>query len=244
MIPPLSALCDANVLLGRDTRTGVETTPESIRDALAPWGTVCACVASLEALLYDPVSGNATALALARRDPFFRAVAVLNPHHPSAGTLAAQARADGFAFVRIFPDTHNFAIDGPACAELLDACDAAGLPIMFSLVAAGAAATARALAGRRGRYLLGTIKYQVQTEAFALSRRVPGVRLEATMLNTPDGLVRYVAEFGADRLFFGSGYPDLIPGCTHRVLQESGLEATDISRIASGSAFITTGGQA
>ena len=55
------------------------------------------------------------------------------------------------------------------------------------------------------------------------------------MLNTQDGLVSYVAEFGAD-LFFDSGYSDLIPGCTHRVPQESGLDATNIARIASGSA--------
>ena len=97
MPQPQTGLTDASVLLGRDTRTGVETTPEAIRDALTPWGTVCACVTILEALLYDPVSGNATALALARRE-----------------------------------------------------------------------------AGRRGRYLLSTIKYQVQTEAFAISRRIPG----------------------------------------------------------------------
>lgn len=231
---PIPGTVDACVLWGRDSRTGVEATPDGIRAALLPWGTERACVASMEAILYDADSGNAATLALARRDPFFLPVAVLNPRDPDAAARAAPAREEGFVFARLFPDEHGYAVDGPACLELLDACDAAGIAVMLSLSAAGAAPAARALAGRKGRYILTGIRYVVQTECLVLARANPSILVETSMLNTPDGIAVFAGELGSGRLVFGSGFPALAPGCTHQVLQESGLPEADVARIVRG----------
>lgn len=225
-------IVDTNVLWGRDSRTGVEASPPDIHAALEPWGTVRACAASIEAILCDTDAGNASTLALARRDSFFLPVAVLNPRDLGACSRAARARKEGFVFARLFPDEHGYAVDGPACRELLDACDAAGLPVMLSLSAAGAAPAARALAGRRARTILTGVRYTVQTECLALARANPGILVETSMLNTPDGVAVFAGELGAGRLVFGSGFPALAPGCTHRVLKDSGLPESDVARIA------------
>ncbi len=222
---------DTNVLWGRDSRTGVESSPSDIHAALEPWGAARVCAASIEAILCDTDAGNASTLALARRDPFFLPVAVLNPRDLGAGLRAARAREEGFVFARLFPDEHGYTVDGPACLALLDACDAAGLPVMMSLSAAGAAPVARALAGRRGCCILTGVRYTVQAECLALARANPGILVETSMLNTPDGVAVFAGELGAGRLVFGSGFPALAPGCTHRTLKDSGLPEPDIAQI-------------
>lgn len=232
---------DTNVLLGRDSRTGIGAEPDDIRAALEPLGIARACVAGMEAVLYDADSGNAATLRLARRDPFFLPVAVLNPRDLGAAARAAQAPKEGFVLVRLFPEEHGYTVDGPACRELLDACDAAGLPVMIPLAAAGAAPVARALEGRTGRYLLAGIRYPVQTECLVLARANPSILVETSMLNTPDGIAVFAGELGAGRLVFGGGFPGLTPACAYRVLQGSGLPAKDIGRIASGEGLFGKG---
>jgi len=239
---PIPGTIDTCVLWGRDSRTGVETTPETIRAALEPWGTVRACVASLEAILYDTVSGNAATLALARRDPFFLPVAVINPRDLGAGVRAARAREDGFVFARLFPDEHGYTVDGPACLELLEACEKADLPVMLSLSVAGAAPVARALSGRRGRIILTGVRYMVQTDCLVLARANPSILVETSMLNTPDGISVFAGELGAQRLVYGSNYPAIAPGCAQWVLRESGLTGEDVGRIARGDGLFRAGG--
>lgn len=239
---PISGTIDTCVIWGRDSRTGVETTPETIRAALEPWGIVRACVASLEAILYDTDSGNAATLALARRDPFFLPVAVLNPRDLGACARAARAREEGFAFARLFPDEHGYTVDGPACLDLFDACAAGNLPVMVSLSVAGAAPVARALAGRRGRIILTGVRYTVQTDCLVLARANPSILVETSMVNTPDGLSVFAGELGAERLVFGSNYPAIVPGCAQWVLRESGLSGEDIGKIARGDGLFRAGG--
>lgn len=221
-------LIDTNVLVGRDSRTGIGATPADIRAAFAPWGVTHACVASMEAVLYDADYGNAAVLELTRRDPFFLPVAVISPRDRGVAERVRRAKRDGFVFARLFPDDQGFAVDGPACRELLDACEATGLPVMLPLAAAGAAATARALAGRSGCYVFTSVRYMVQSDCLALARTNPGILVETSMLNTPDGVAEFARELGAARLVFGSGYPLLAPGCAHRVFRDSGLSDTDI----------------
>lgn len=241
MKAPIPGTVDTGVLWGRDSRTGAGATPEDIRAALEPWGIARACAASLEAVLYDADSGNAATLALARRDPFFLPAAVLNPRDLGAGAGAARLRKEGFVFARIFPDEHGYTVDGPACLELLDACGAAGLPVMLSLSAAGATPVARALAGRRGRVILTGMRYTVQADCLAIARANPSILVETSMLNTPDGVAVFAGELGAGRLVFGSGFPALAPGCAHRVLMDSGLPEAAIGRIARGDGLFRPG---
>jgi len=227
---------DINTWFGYDPRSGVRGAPAEVKRAGARWGVERAYAFSLSAALYDARHGNAQTLALCERDGFFRPVAVLSPLAEPPEEPVAWVKDHGFAFVRIFPDMHGFVVDGPACRNLLEACSAAGLPVMVSAMAAGPANLWRGLDGLEGVFIITDNRYGVLGEVLALAGRRPGVCVDVGSVNTPDGIVRLAEAFGVEQLLWGSGYPGLAVGCGAMLLQHSGLPPEQIELIAHGNA--------
>jgi predicted TIM-barrel fold metal-dependent hydrolase len=229
---PPRRLVDINACFGYDPHTGVTTTPEAVKRAGQRWEVAGAYLLSRHAALCDLQEGNAQTLEVCRKDPFFRPVAVLSPTAYRALPAVGQARRQGFAFARLFPDLHSFSVDGQACRDLLIACGVVGLPVMIPTLAAGPANLLRALDGVRGTFLLTHNHYSVLGEVLALAGRLPGLYLDISGVNTPDGIALLAHAFGADHLLFGSGYPSLQVGCAALLLQGSGLSEAQLEAVA------------
>jgi hypothetical protein len=235
-------LIDVNTCFGYDPRTGVTTTREGIRQAGARWGVCSAYTFSVNALLYGTRAGNEETRAGCEGDGFFRPVAVLCPIGDRPLEMASWARERGFAFARIFPDVHGFAVDGQACRDLLSACGTEGLPVMVSALAAGAANLRRGLEGIKATVILTDNRYGVLGEVLALAGRVADLYVEVSGVDTPDGIAVLAEAFGADRLLWGSGYPARQVGCAAMLLQHSGLAPEPMAAIGHGTAERLLGG--
>jgi predicted TIM-barrel fold metal-dependent hydrolase len=233
---PALSLVDVTTRYGYNPNTGLGTIPEDVKRAGARWGVRQAYTFSLNAALQDARQGNQETLELCDREAFFRPAAVISPVQYRPAKLVEWVKERGFGYVRLFPDLHGYAVDGQACRDLLAACGAVGLPVMIPVLAAGAANLLRGLDGLRVTSILTNVRYSVLGEVLALAGRLPGLYVETSVLNTPDGVALVADAFGPERVLFGSEYPLLEVGCAALLLQQSGLSPEQIARIGSGNA--------
>jgi len=230
-------LIDINTRVGYDPRTGRNTTPDEVMAAGKKWGVEQACVYHINAVLFDTAAGNQATLELCRQNAYFRPVAVLAPfRHHRLFPYVAMKKPTEFAFARIFPDMHAFALDGLAGRDLLIACGDVEMPVMVSVQAAPPVQILCALGKVRCTLILTGIRYHQLGEVLTLANRVPNLYIDISGVATPDGIKLLAEAFGAERLLFGSEYPFLQVGCAAMLLQESGLSEEECFRIRYGNA--------
>jgi len=231
-------LTDINTRFGYDPHTGRSTTLAMVKAAGEKWGVTRAYTYSLNAVIFDVVSGNEETLAQCSPDPFFRPTAVLSPFRRGALALATPSslKEQGFALARIFPDQHGFDAAGLAATDLLSACADAGLPVMVSVGAAPPTRLAGVVETAGCALILTGVRYHSLGEVLALAGRAPNLYVDIGGVATPDGIALLAEGFGADRLLFGSEYPSLEVGVTARLLWNSGLSEEEQARVRAGNA--------
>jgi predicted TIM-barrel fold metal-dependent hydrolase len=167
------------------------------------------CVAlSLRGVYYDFLEGNLETLKASRDDPFILPAATLDPRR-FYGKADEELGLSNFKILRVFPDVQGWPMDFAPFEKILRRAASAGLPVMAPAQVLG---DVTKLVRSAARYELSTIvttvTYSNLSEVLALLSDNDGLHICIDMLNTPDGIELIVDEFGAERLIFGSNYPD------------------------------------
>jgi len=190
-----------------------------------------ACVASADAVLYrDAHAGNEKLCEATCDYPGrFWCYATLNPAYAGWERDLAACAAWGFKALRLYPCYHEYALDGPDAARIIDAAAEAGLPISLPVriedlrqrhwmdVEANLEleiVLKVAEAHSRAKFLIteGVISAPPGDDLWKRLRDLPIYveisRMTSVMENSIGALV---SELGSGRVLFGTGFPYKTP---------------------------------
>ena len=229
------------------------TEPEALAARLRTEGVERACVSALDGLFSgDPQPANEYWAGRLKALPFFRFVAVINPALPGwEGALAASQERLGAAGVRLHPNYHGYALDGESVHALMRAAAARALPVFLSLrmqvrrsmhplasvsdiVACDALALCRA--HPETTIVLAGAKWGEMQELRPLLADLPRVYLELSHLEWVDGVHRFVRQWGAERLLWGTHAPLFTPTAARLKVETARLSAAERHALVSGNA--------
>ncbi len=230
-----------------------DTRPDALAARLRAEGVERAFVSPLEGLFDgDPQPANERWAARLKALPFFRFVAVINPALPGwEGALAASQERLGAAAVRLHPNYHGYALDGEKVHALMRGAAERDLPVYISL----------RMQDRRSQHPLAPVPDVLARDALALCRAhpdttailagarwgelnelrpaladLPRLYLELSHLEWVDGVHRFVGQWGAERLLWGTHAPLFTPTAARLKVEKARLSRAERDALVRGNA--------
>ncbi len=156
---------------------------------------------------------------------------------PPPAALFRQMQAARVAAVRVFPDTHKFLLNAVSMGELLEAMVARRVPLFISVK--------RGVAWRDLYALLAEFPDLVcvicdhgcwgEDRLFRpLLERYPNVYVDTAQYLLDGGIEALVADYGPQRVLFGSGFPESYFGGMMMALKHAQISAEAKALIAHG----------
>lgn len=197
---------------------------------------------------WSPVRGNEALLELPDEHDRVRPCFVALPHATREMEpvlqLARTARAAGGA-VRIFPGKHAWSVNDWCAGALFDALACARVPMLMDIGEAGWGAIAGILdAHPRLPVIVLESFYRIDRNLYPLMQRHENLHLEANTYGAFQGIEAIVERFGAERLIFGTGLPNLETGGPMALVAYAEISDEDKAKIASGNLLRLLGEEA
>lgn len=156
---------------------------------------------------------------------------------PPPEDLFAQMKASRMAALRAFPATHQFLLDKSYCGKLLAAASERRVPLLLSLRRGADYATVQALLTQYPDLvciMCDHSEWALDRQVVTLMDRFPTLCIDTTFFGL-HGMVKTVCgRFGANRVLFGSGFPEVSPAPTVYEIQHADLPEADRRAIAGG----------
>lgn len=242
--------CDSG--LGRTSGTraqgGRDVTTASLLAEMDRVGIAEAFVYHTLAREYDPAYGNDRLTAELAAEPRLHPVWTVLPAHtrefPRPERLVTLLRDGGVRMVRMFPSAalhgHRFSLQEWCAGELLDALEAAGVPLAidFGLFRRDEPPWADLfeVASRHPTLALVLVAMQNRNNRslYPLLERFQQLHLATLGYNVHRGIEDVSRRFGAARIVFGSGYPQRSMGAARLQLDRAQLSEGERKLVASG----------
>lgn len=162
----------------------------------------------------DPVTGNARLTEETAGNPrFLRQWAALPPLwelSPSPETLLAEMKKNDVSAVRLFPAQYGHSLKRYAAGALLDALAEKNVPVFISLeqLTGWDALCDLCKDYPENRFVLCSPGYRCLRWLVPIMEHCDNLWMETSNFVTHNGLKEICRHLGADRLLFGSGYPE------------------------------------
>jgi hypothetical protein len=230
--------------------------PEALVGRLRRLGVTEAWAGNLDALLHrDLAAVNARTAEACRLHGggLLRPFGAVDPTLPDwREELRRCHEAHKMPGVRLHPNYHGYALDGPAVADLLDEAGRRGLVVQVALkmedertlhplfktlptTDPGPLAPLLARPSRPKVVLLNALR-DLGGEPMRRLFEAGDVWADIAMLEGLEGLRRLVSQIGPDRLLFGSHTPLFYPESAHLKLREAALSSAHSEAIRRGNA--------
>lgn len=148
--------------------------------------------------------------------------------------FAARVRELGGA-VRIFPNMHNWRVSEWCAGALFDALAEHHVPVLVDIRELDWDGIAGVLAAHPGMPLIVLgFYYRCDRFVYPLLEKYPDLYLESNTYGVFEGIEMVCARFGADRLIFGTGLPDLEAGGPMALITYADISDEDKQLIAGG----------
>lgn len=193
-----------------------EASRESMIAGMERAGIEAIIVSPHDALFGDSREGNAQMLEAVQASPGrIYGYCTIHPGYPreTASELDRYLHQPGVVGVKIHPTSHEYPVDGPNYAPVLERLEAEGgllLSHTWGNDSFCGAQKMRVIAERypNVRLLLGHSCYGAWAEAIALAADFPNVYLELTAAAHAYGLLEWMCrEAGSQKVVFGTDYP-------------------------------------
>lgn len=244
-------LLDCSVYIGRPSgsrwRVNAEVTARSLLAEMDRTGVRAAVAHHALAREYSPEVGNDhLAKTLPASDRLLRSW-VLLPHHtgefPAPDTAVQRMRAAGVVMARLHPATdahaHRFLLAEWVVGPLLGALENAGLPLaldfhLFRRAEPPWAALHEVLRQHpRLNVILMNVQGRNNRTLYPFLEQHARVVVQAAGFNVHRGIEDFVSRFGAERMVFGSDYPEGGMGTARFHLETADIDADAKQQIAS-----------
>ncbi|MGD9496415.1 MAG: amidohydrolase family protein [Armatimonadota bacterium] len=231
---------DCNARVGRWSNPQPEQFTD-VRGLLAAWdrvGIEGGLAYHTWAWEWSPRPGNAKLLEeIAEHErirPCFVALPPATREMEPPQQFAATVRRHGGA-VRIFPAMHNWRLGEWCAGALFDALAQHGVPVLVDISQVDWDGIAAVLAAHPGMPLIVlNFYYRCDRFAYPLLERYPDLYLESNTYGVFRGVEMVCARFGADRLIFGTGLPELEVGGPMALVSYAEIADEDKAKIAGG----------
>ncbi|MBO3804197.1 MAG: amidohydrolase family protein [Candidatus Brockarchaeota archaeon] len=216
-------IIDFNAYLGQwPFRRLPARTADEVLAIMDRHGITMSAVSSLSSVLYaDPQDGNLELMEeIEKERKRFVPLAVLNPKYPGWESDLDECVSHGFRGIRLYPQSHDYALTDEECLKLVSRASEAGLSVSVPV----------RLRDGRGRHWMDRARDLKLSEVEQLARRVPGAKIvllesrdvssspivecqnvyfeTSSMPSLLGGeLAKLLRSVGASRLVFGSGTP-------------------------------------
>jgi hypothetical protein len=210
-------LLDCNLCLGLPMLNDYESyaTAREMLDAVRPVGVAGGIVWHVAQRDYDPAEGNRLLADAIRGCDALRGCWTLLPQQAREVVIEdffGRMSSDRIVALRAFPDLHRFRLRRGVFGGFLDELVERRIPLFLSVESAGI--TWSAVHDLLEEYpgltcVLADIGIAgVNREVWPLLERYPNVYVESSLLALAEGgMETTVAEFGEDRVLFGTGFP-------------------------------------
>lgn len=187
---------------------------------------------------WSPAHGNARLLEEIAGQPRIRPCFVALP--PATREMepprefAATVRRRGGA-VRVFPGMHNWRVSDWCAGALFDALAEQGVPLLLDTGQVDAEGIATILAGHPGVPVIALeFYYRWDRYFYPLLEKYPDLYLDSGTYGVFEGIEMLCARFGAERLVFGTGLPELEAGGPMALITYAEIADEDKRKIAGG----------
>ncbi len=217
-----------------------EAERETMLEGMDRAGVEAIIVSPHNALFGDTREGNAEMLEAVRAHPGrIYGYCTIHPGYPHEiqGELDRHLKEPGVVGVKIHPASHEYPVDGPNYAPVMERLDAeCGLLLSHTWSNEGncGAQKMRLIAEKYPniRLLLGHSCYGAWAEAIALAREFPNVYLELTAAAHVYGLIEWMCrEAGSQKVVFGTDYPWFDPAVYIGFVTYAHIEEGDMRNI-------------
>jgi uncharacterized protein len=238
-------LFDANLYLGRPTR-GVHAPASTTSELLArldQYGIGQALIWHDAQRDVSPVTGNALlSAAIDGSERLWGCWAILPPQTREVikrgDDFFAQMKQQRIVALRAFPDYHRFMLNRVVFGRWLDEVSERRIPLMLSLEKGSTWPGIYQLLEQYPRLtciLCDIGIWGVDRYTWPLLENYGNVYLETSLVALEDGgMEATVAQYGAERLVFGSGFPERYPESAILQLLHADITDDDKRKIASG----------
>ncbi len=203
------------------------------------YGIGAALVHHAVAVEYHQDQGNRRLLEDIRDLPQLCPQWVVMPHHTGEmappDELVPEMLERGVRAARVYPKTHNFPLADGVVGPLLTALQERRIPLFADVTEL----PADQAAGLCERYpelpvVLCGVNWGVDRHLEPALERAPNVHIETHYFQGHRAYERFVRDFGADRLIFGTGLPDCSPGAAVMMSLYEDIADEDRAKIAGG----------
>ncbi|WP_158602916.1 amidohydrolase family protein [Jiangella rhizosphaerae] len=249
---PGVSFLDCGVHIGR--RSGAQWTANRLLTAagllaeLDRVGIDAAVVHHTLAREYSPRIGNELLADELPGDDRLLPAWLLLPHHtgefPRPEEVVARMREAGVVMGRLHPSTdaaaHRFLLAEWVVGPLLDELERSGIPValdfhLFRRAEPPWAVLHEVLRHHPGlKVILMEVQGRNNRTLYPLLERHDNLYVQSAGFNVHRGIEDFVARFGAERMVFGSGYPERSMGAARFHLETADISAADKQRIAAG----------
>lgn len=213
------AFFDCNCTIGRQSLFQGSAAPslEDLKADMQLCGIRKALVRHSLAKEYDPARGNALLMEeIGGQDEFVPCWAAL-PHHtgemPPGPKLVAEMKDCDVGAAILFPKTQGFLLDEQTCGPLLDAFEENGIPVLLEIEEADWQKVHGICSNHPSVSLVVlSTGYRCTRELLPLFERHANLMVDISLYPAHRLIESICERFGAHRLLFGTGYPELAPG--------------------------------
>lgn len=234
---------DANLCFGRPIRA-VYQPAETVADlqrVMTQTGIAKGLVWHVAQRDYAASDGNRLlAKAIAGRKNLFGCWAILPPQTGEVITpdFFRRMKQNRMMALRAFPDHHKYLLNRVVFGKFLDEVSERRIPLLLSLEKAGGGWPAiydfLAEFPNLTCILCDIGVWNSDRYTWPLLKTYPNVFLETSLLALEDaGIEETVARYGAERLVFGSNFPERYPEGTMLAIRHADIPAADKRKIAS-----------
>lgn len=222
-----TGLVDLDTLVGRDPSTTARSTVETLKLHAAAIGARSLVVSSLRAQYFDMITGNAEASAIAQSEGW-RSTIVLDLRDPRK-CLEQLDPANESTIVRIAPQLHGLDPRSRTCRTIVEAATARG--VLF-LVEGDFRTVGDPFLDFSSRAVFLDLHFYHLGDFLLVAKGHDNAMATTRLLNSPDGVERYVSELGAHRLLFGSRCPAFEARAAQARLLGANISGADRDQIA------------
>lgn len=233
---PSVPVFDACVSLGRRYDRYVRV--DNVADTIAVMdraGVERAVVYTPHAVDFDSIDGNAYLMEMIAGQSRFVPQFAVNPAFDSLDAIGASMRKHGARSLRIAPKFHRYPFREWVLQPFFDWLEKNNTPVWISAEEIEPAEFHATMAARPNvKVVLSQVHYNHKSWADPLLRSLPNLSIEVSRTIQPYAFNRLIDAIGAERLMFGSRFPDSAMAPPLYFLHRSGLSQSQLSAICGG----------
>lgn len=238
---PRLAFLDGNAMVGWRATRHPETIwrPDDFVRDYDYYGIAAGLVHHASAVEYHQDYGNRRLLDEIEGQPRLIPQWVLLPHHTGeiapADEIIPEMLELGVRAARVYPNRHGFDLSDDICGPLLKLLAEKRVPLFADVTELGIGA-AVSLCGRYPELpvVLCGLAWSTDRVLEPALEKAPNLLIETHAYQGHRAYERVVAQFGAERLIFGSGLPDCSPGAAVMMSLYEDISDEDRAKIAGG----------